>query len=210
MAEKSMGIENMEYFGDKAAAAEALENAGINMETGLEHSGSEKDYFLLLKIFYDAIDKNTEDLIRLYEDGDIKNYIIKIHGLKSSARIIGATDFGEMAQRLENAGKADDMPYLHDQHESFLNVYGSFKKPLSALFAEEKSSESKPEADAALMKKAFDEFKAAAGDMDCNRLDAMACELEAYSIPADKRELYSKIASAIEQYDYAAIVKLLS
>ena len=47
------------------------------------------------------------EIIRgFFEAKDWKNYTIKVHALKSSARIIGAKKLSKMAERLESAGDA--------------------------------------------------------------------------------------------------------
>jgi len=179
----------------------------IDLETGLMNSGGLDSYMPLLKIFYFTLDEKADEIQRFYEQEDWKNYTIKVHALKSSARIIGASGFGEKAQLLENAGKEGDEKYILTEHEGFLSEYRSFKGALAPIF--EEKQEDKPEADPELMADVYEELKAAADDMDCDRIFDAFAEMEQYSIPESHREKWKMIRDAAERYDYEAVVEVL-
>ena len=54
--------------------------------------------------FYDDIAQNMSDIERYLAEGDYENYTIRVHALKSSARMIGATALSEHARKLEELG----------------------------------------------------------------------------------------------------------
>lgn len=186
-----------------------LAGSHINVETGIKNSGTLDAYISLLRIFYESMDEKTGELNRFYNENDLNNYTIKVHALKSSARIIGAVHFGEEAQRLEDAGKAGDNAFIHAHHRLFIDEYSEFKSPLAKVLSEYKAEEVKPEADQDLMITIFEEIKNAALDMDCDILDGIFEEMDAYSIPEDSKELYEKLRDALNRYDYKAMVNLL-
>ncbi len=179
----------------------------IDLETGLMNSGGLESYMPLLKIFYSTLDEKADEIQRFYEQEDWKNYTIQVHALKSSARIIGASGFGEKAQLLENAGKEGDEKYILTEHEGFLSEYRSFKGALAPIF--EEKQEDKPEADPELMADVYEELKAAADDMDCDRIFDAFAEMEQYSIPESHREKWKMIRDAAERYDYEAVAEAL-
>ncbi len=183
----------------------------IDLSLGLENSGSEEAYLPLLKIFYETIDERADEIDKFYESGDYKDYTIKVHGLKSSARLIGAAAFGEEAQKLENAGKLEDAEYISEHHAAFLETFRSFKAPLAEVFpAEEKeTSGDKPEASAEQLKTAYRDMRTAADDMDCDRLEAIFAELEKYRIPAAEEEVVGQLRRAVAEFDYDAVLTLL-
>ena len=80
----------------------------IDLQIGLENSGSEDAYLALLKLMYESSDVYINELDAFYAAMDLKNYTVKVHALKSSTRIIGAVGAGEKAQFLEYAAKAGD------------------------------------------------------------------------------------------------------
>lgn len=188
--------------------SEGLLRAGINTEAGLKNSGTAGAYLALLKVFYESLDEKTRELDALFAEDDIKNYTIKVHALKSSARIIGAADFGERAQKLEDAGKRGDTAYIRKMHEGFMADLQEFRGPLSDIFEKPEEKDNRPEADEMLMKDFFEEVRQAAEDMDCERLEDMIGEMKEYRIPEDDLELFGKVKEAADRYDYKAIVDL--
>ncbi len=188
----------------------AIDGDLIEVEKGLKNSGKAEIYLSLLKVFYESVDENAEAICRYYEDEDYKNYTIRVHALKSSARIIGALAFGEEAQQLENAGKAEDMEYIRSHHDEFMDKYRGYKELLEGLFEEEEADQDKPEADAALMEDVFAELLDAAGEMDCDRLDAVFDEMKGYKIPDGDSKLFSELQAASERFEYDEIIRLLN
>lgn len=182
----------------------------IDTKKGLKNSGSAESYLALLKVFYESIDEKSVELNSFYENKDYKNYTIKVHALKSSARIIGADDFGEEAQRLEDAGKEENIAYIQSHHDVFINRYDSFKKSLEEVFSGFDSYYDKPEADTDLMESVFEEIRAAAEDMDCEMLDSIFAEMGDYRIPAESKELFDKLKDASDKYEYKTIIRLMN
>ena len=185
-------------------------DGSINAKTGLQNSGSLDAYMSLLKIFYNSIDEIANGIEEHYKNKDWKNYTIKVHALKSSARIIGATDLGEEAQRLENAGKSDNMLYLKENNSKFLDTYKSFKALLEPLFSNDEEDDDKPLADDSLMKDLYVRLKSAAKDMDCDRLQDIFMETEGYRIPDSEKELWIKLKNASDNFNYELVISLLS
>ncbi|MCR4990138.1 MAG: response regulator [Lachnospiraceae bacterium] len=181
----------------------------IDVKEGLTNSGSLDAYMPLLKIFYESMDEKASEIQGFYDEGDIKNYTIKVHALKSSARIIGAAEFAKLAQSLEDAGKAEDADYIKEYHDAFMDELKRFKDPLAAMF-DKGSDEDKPEADTSLMEEVYEEIRSAAEDFDCDRLEGVFNEMENYGIPSSEKELFNKLKEAAGNFDYDAILELLS
>ena len=196
-------------FGDENGIMEALAKCGIDAEAGTRNSGSAQAYMSLLEVFNNGIDQNAGQLDDFYRDRDFKNYTIKIHAIKSSARIIGAAELGVEAQQLEAAGKAEDIGYLNSHHEGFMVKYREFKEKLSPALASCGPDKDKKEADPAVIGRALEEIRAAAEDMDCDRLDEIFEEIEEYNIPLDDMELFDKIREAYQKYEYKTILSLI-
>jgi HPt (histidine-containing phosphotransfer) domain-containing protein len=184
------------------------------LSVGIKNSGSVDAYLPLLKIFYESLDEKSDEIEGFYAAENWQDYTIKVHALKSSARIIGAVSFGEEAQLLENAGKSGDLAYIHEHHTGFMEKCRSFKAPLAEVFAaaqeEDKQVEDKPEADADLLAAVYEEIRTAAEDMDCDRLEDIFTEMEEYSMPAQEKEKWKQLKSAAGQFAYDTIIQLLT
>ncbi len=184
------------------------EQEWIDISVGIQNSGDMEAYLPLLQVFYETLEENCQTIERLYKDGNIKDYTIKVHALKSSARLIGALEFAEEAQKLENAGKGEDVEYINEHHQSFMVQYKSFKEPLAEIFKQQEGKE-KPEADRELLEGVFAEIRSAAEEMDGDRLEDIFSEMQEYRIPQDQEELYTKLKEATSQLDYGEILTIL-
>ncbi len=182
----------------------------IDVKKGMENSGSVDAYMPLLKIFYESMEEKAEEINDYLAADDIPNYTIKVHALKSSARLIGATELGEEAQALENAGKSNDLDYIAKNHEPFMEHYRAFAPVLAEIFTEEKSADDLPEADPEIMAEVFEEIRAAADAMDIDRLESVFAEMEDYRIPAADAEAYGKAKEAANVFDYEKILAIMN
>ncbi|WP_051204945.1 response regulator [Butyrivibrio sp. VCD2006] len=182
----------------------------IDIKQGIKNSGTADAYLPLLKVFYDSADSKAEEINGYYSGEDYKNYTIKVHALKSSARIIGAMDFGEAAQRLEDAGKAEDYEYIHAHHNEFMEEYGAIKELVAAVFEKESDEEDRTVAEDWLMAEAYKQIKEAAVDMDCDALETAFEEMSSYAIPENEAELWKKVKAASDSFDYDGVISLLA
>ena len=188
----------------------AIDGELINVRLGVKNSGDVESYMSLLKIFYGSVSGNLEDISRFLEEGDHKDYTIKVHALKSSARIIGATKIGELAQALEDAGKHEDIVYLKKGHPEFAGLCTRLKDVIAPLFYRDETNDGKPTASDELISETYSRLRVAADDMDCDLLETVFGEMEAYKIPESEKELFGKLKEAAEKYDYDGIIELLS
>lgn len=115
---------------DMPAIFARIKNAGIDTEEGIEYAGSKDMYLMALKFFRDTADAKRNELSGYYDSKDWKNYITKVHGLKSSAKVIGAAGLSEHARLLELAGKNGDFDYIHENHAALMDEYVSLKELL--------------------------------------------------------------------------------
>ncbi|MCR5591457.1 MAG: response regulator [Lachnospiraceae bacterium] len=189
---------------------EALDGDLIEVDTGLKNSASAGTYLSVLKVFFTSADDQSGELAGFFENEDIRNYTIKVHAIKSSAKLIGATGFAIKAQMLENAGKNGDIDYIRENHGQFMKEYMLIKELLSKVFDEKESGNKKPEADDGIMREAYEGIKAAAAAMDCEMLESIFDEMEKHDLPAGEHGLFSELKAASEKYDYDRILDLLS
>ena len=186
---------------------EALE--GINGEEGIKYSGSEEAYLSLLKIFNESIPEKSAEINGYFENEDWQDYTIKVHALKSSAKLIGATGFAEEAQALENAGKTQDIDYIRNNHSLFMEKYLRFEEILSPLFKKEDTEADKPTADKEILESFCEVLKEAAEKMDCNMIDEALGEISDYAIKKEDATLFGHLRDCAEKYDYDGILRII-
>ncbi|WP_022763215.1 ATP-binding protein [Butyrivibrio sp. AD3002] len=111
-----------------------LQDAGyIDIAAGIEYAGTEELFIDTLGFFRDAIDKKADEIEELYLGERIEDYTVKVHALKSSARIIGAKDLSEKARLLEEAGKQGNLDYIRDNNSDLLEAYRHYKEVLKNI-----------------------------------------------------------------------------
>ena len=182
----------------------------IDTEAALSNSGSEEAFKTVLKIFYDSIKTNRAELEEYYLSDDWENYTIKIHALKSSARLVGALELGEDAQLLETAGKENDIGYIRQHHESVMEDYQKIGDGLAFLYEEDPGKDAdKPVADQALIVDMYEGLRMAAEAMDCDMLEDILNEIDGYLVPDQEKEKFERIRQMADVFDYEGIVRIL-
>ncbi len=96
---------------------------GIDMAEALKYNGSEEVFAELWEIFKNSAPEKGAEIENLCKVRDWSNYTIKVHALKSSARLVGATALADLAQKLENAGDAGDEAYITEHHDEMMKAY---------------------------------------------------------------------------------------
>jgi len=189
--------------------------AGIDGAAAIKNSGSEEAFKSVLKIFYESIPNKHEELENLYSSSDWDNYTIRIHALKSSARLVGALGLGDMAERLENAGKEKDIQYISDNHANAMEEYLKYKKTLAVVFPDDNDtsdgdSDNRPIADKELMSDFYEGIRVAADAMDCDMIEDIIKEMEEYRIPDPEKDRFKRIKERADAFDYDGILNELS
>ena len=101
-----------------------LEDAGIDTSKGIANCGGGEDFYLsILTDYLNSSDGKKMDLNAFLDDGDLKNYEILIHSLKSTSAMIGADMPSKTAQALETAARNGDKEFISANHGNFMNEY---------------------------------------------------------------------------------------
>ncbi len=109
----------------------------IDTEAGIRNCVDIEGYLEIITIYATAAKEQADEIEKLWKAGDIENLTIRIHSLKSSSRIIGASDLGEIAQELENAGHENDTDKLDEHMDELLDRYRKIGEALSPLISED-------------------------------------------------------------------------
>lgn len=183
---------------------------GISLMDGLKYCGSLKDFDKFLESFYCDIDYNAQVLEDSYASGDIALFTIKVHALKTSARMIGATELSSEALELEMAGKAGNIAYIKANLSELLSLLRSYKEKLGAYITEKqrKAAIKKPISEDELSQ-AFDALREVCPSMDYGAVEMILDELNTYQIPQNHREQINKITTHFHRMEWEEIDKLL-
>lgn len=100
-----------------------LKDIGIDTEVGLSFTGTEDVYQMIIEAFCEDYEATRDKIEDTLNQQDIKNYTIRVHGLKSSSNTIGAIELGKTALELENAGKENNVAYIEAHTSELLETY---------------------------------------------------------------------------------------
>ena len=77
-----------------------------------------------------TIKNHSEDLERYVAEGDIRNFTIAVHALKSNSRLIGAMKLSSTASDMEEHGNAGEMDKIREKLPQLLSLYRSYEDKL--------------------------------------------------------------------------------
>ena len=178
---------------------------GIDPVKAIENSGSEDAFRSVLKIFYESLELKSEEIKGLYLEENWKDYTIKVHALKSSARLVGAMILGDAAEKLEMAGKEDNIEYIRQHNDELLKDLDKYKERLAPYFAEEIKEE--PSYDDILLQSAYDTLRKAAEEKDDRMIGMTLNDLAEFEIPKKHLDRVNRIKECFERQDYDGIKK---
>lgn len=182
---------------------------GLDTRLALRSLGSVDIYWSVLKSYYKSIDKDTE-LIRSYlTAGQIKEYTIKVHSLKSCSRQIGAIELSDAAARLELAGHQNDIPYLKENTESMLELYQQYKNLLAPYFPEEEVANGTVICSTEELITNFDDLSSALEELDMTTVDGIISKMNEYKFENDGYTLFSRLKEAAEEFDVDTATEII-
>lgn len=96
-----------------------IEN-GANVKKALELFGDMETYDDTLSIFLSEVPDKLQKIKNYKEVGDMANYAIQVHSLKSDARYFGFEKLAELAYDHELKSKANDMYYVTEHFDELM------------------------------------------------------------------------------------------
>ena len=156
----------------------------------------------LIKIFVSTIDESAKKLDEFKEKSDIKNYTIKVHGLKSTARLIGEMSISKKAEALEKAGNAGDWDYIETHHKELIDEYLSIRNTY------EGQKPAKKPLDESDLKDALYSIIEMANVCDFTSTEMVLNTLADYEMPEGLDEKLKEIRALLDKLDYEAVASL--
>ena len=96
-----------------------IEN-GTNVKKALELFGDMETYDETLSTFLSEVPDKLQKIKNYKEVGDMANYAIQVHSLKSDARYFGFEKLAEIAYEHELKSKANDMYYVTEHYDELM------------------------------------------------------------------------------------------
>ena len=94
---------------------------GVDVDKGIENTMDFETYDELLLDFYSTFVEEVNKFNAFKIAGDMVNYEIIVHALKSNFRTFGFTSTGEMFYQHELASKQNDINYVNQHYNELIN-----------------------------------------------------------------------------------------
>ena len=121
--------------GDVAKAYESLKVYGLDAEIGLQYcQGDESLYQAILVDFAEGAADMVQYLDEKLIEEDMKGYEIKIHSMKSTSRMVGALDVGDVAERLELAASENRIDDVRREHNQAITLYSGVTEAIREFY----------------------------------------------------------------------------
>ncbi len=96
----------------------------IDTAHGLEFSMDDKEMYQdMVQMFIEQKDENVTSIKDFFEKQDWENYKIRVHGLKSNARLVGAMQLGDLAEKCEHAARDGDTAFIQANTDVLFSLY---------------------------------------------------------------------------------------
>ena len=93
---------------------------GIDVDSSLELLGDMEMYDETLTDFLDEVSEKLSNIEIYKNSGDMPNYAILVHSLKSDSKYLGFTTLAEISYNHEMASKGNDVNYVNDNFDSLM------------------------------------------------------------------------------------------
>ncbi len=183
---------------------------GISVADGINYCGNAEALLKFAKRFYETIEENAGIIEEAYRKKDIELYTIKVHALKSTARILGAEELSKKAELLEKAGHDKNIEFIDENTPDLLSLYRSYRETLKRveedveLPKEKKVLISKEEMDGA-----YGALRDIIAQMDSDAVDLVLEQLEEYELLREDAECIEAIKKANQRFDWDQMENLI-
>ena len=182
----------------------------IDIKAGITNCGSADVYMDAVNSFAENFDDNYADIRRFFEAEDIAAFTIKVHALKSSARIIGALELSSMAAELEKAGDSGNIAFIKDSTPRLLHSYKELFEALEKEIEKPQGDDnSLPEMEKGVLTEALGSLKELAQSYDYDSIKFIMSSLSGYKMPLNFRKKIDNLKKTVKNADWEKIKKIL-
>lgn len=180
---------------------------GINLDEGIRAAGGVTSYITAINMFHETIESNAKVIEDALSNKDIKLFTVKVHALKTSARIVGATELSLLCEKLEEAGNKSDTEFIEENGEKLLEMHRSFNDKLSKLGAG-KEDDKKPVPEDEL-KDAYKALKEVIPDMDYDSVEMIVDQILTYKLPDADAEFFGRLKTNLKAVNWDELEKMI-
>lgn len=147
----------------------------------------------------------------LPDEEALKQYRVKVHGIKASAMLVGQMSLAGMARVLELAAINHSIDIIEAVHDTFVSQLIERKNQLKPLFDTDNSNtQDLVDINKDLLFEQLEILIQAVSDVDVDRADEIVDILRGFDYPDDIRSKMDEIYSAVINLDENLISEIIS
>ncbi len=185
-----------------------LEALGLSTEDGVGYTGGGDNYAAALQRYYRGYEGNRKAVEDYLAAGDVANYTIKVHALKSNSKMIGARELAASFEALELAGKRGDAAFLAEKTQPALAAYGALIESLRPI-GEADTVRPPDEISADEARETAEQLLAALDDFDDELAAELAAKLAGYPFRPTQKAKLREAKTHIEEFLYDEAAELI-
>ena len=184
---------------------------GLDVRSGIKRcGGSASDYLDALALFAASIDEKTKTVRYYLETNNDTINTLRLHSLKSSARLVGAVTLAEQAAALELAGKVGNHESLESGVEALIAHYQEIEKVLNDhLKNRRRNAELKAPISDETLSNTFSALRDAAEKEDFNTIDTLLDGLDGYLLESKEAVLAERLRIARRKENLEEFIHIL-
>ncbi|MCR5626912.1 MAG: response regulator [Lachnospiraceae bacterium] len=181
----------------------------INVDEGIKNSGGIASFIFSVKLFYDTIDNNAEVIEKAYKEKDILLYTVKVHALKTSARIVGDAALSCLCAELEEAGNKKNMEFIDDNTYNMLAEYKEYKEKFAPLNEDEEQGDKDP-IDEDELKDAYSALKEVIPQMDYDSVEMIISQVTEYALLKEDDDFFKELQKKLKAFDWDGMESMIN
>ncbi len=190
--------------GEAAAGALSWRMDGIDTAVGMQYAGNDEElYREVLSDYMDSIAERADAIERAVDAGDLENYTIEVHALKSISKSIGAEALSELAKDLEMNGKNEEWGPIIARTPMLLEMYCGLYQVIAPYHTGAGQEEqAKEPVDSEKLLTLLEQMVESMETYDSIRAEELTEELSRYDLEESWGEQMRTVAGAVNRLDY--------
>lgn len=185
-----------------------LEKQGININEAIAYTGSLENYISALQRYFKGYEASRKAVLDFLSAGDIENYMIKIHALKSNSKMIGALDLASAFNELELAAKRGDMDYIKNFNDPAIEKYDSVHDIIRPI-GEMREIHAPGEIGAGEAREISEKLLETLDDFDSDVSFQLAVKLKGYPFRMTQRDKLNRAIDLIKDFLYDEAAEII-
>ena len=177
---------------------------GIDWRYARINFDSDSSLLETINMFRKSVVKDTEEIDGYFstidEGNSLTSYRIKVHGMKSTASLVGIVRLAGLAMELEEAARNKNIDIIRALHPVFVSNWKEYYNELAVLFKDEQPIKKADECAEDILE-IFEGIRNAAKLMDVDALDELSHRLDGYSFEGERAEYIEQIKKSIFNFE---------